>query len=79
MFLLQKEFSKYLIVFEIFAMFWFSELGKKRSQNSFFWNSFVLKVDTTKLHQTVGNCISNVIASKRFFKMFDSFWVVCHV
>ena len=38
MLLLQKDFSKYLVVFNIFAMFKFSDLEKNNAKYDFFVN-----------------------------------------
>ena len=79
MLLPQKDFSKYLIDFEIFAMFWFSDKKKNGAKLIFFKTFFVLYLDTIKVHQIVGNYIRNIIAPERFSKIFDRFWDVCHV
>ena len=78
MLLFQKGFSKYLIDFEIFAIFWFSD-KKNGAKLIFFWNFFVLNRDTIKVHQILGNYIKNIIAPERLFKIFDRFWDIYHV
>ena len=56
-------------------MFWFSDLEKKLEQKLiFFVRTLILNLDSMKLLQTVGNYIRNVIALKRFFKIFGGFW-----
>ena len=60
-------------------MFWISDIVKMRSIINFFWNFFVLNLDTIKLHQIVGNYIRNIIVPEKFFKIFDRFWDICHV
>ena len=38
-----------------------------------------LGLHTSYLYQVVRNCLRNIIASEKFFKIFNSFWDICHV
>ena len=67
-----KRFSKYLIVFEIFAMFWFSDLEKKLEQKLIFFSENFNS--EPRLNEVIPNCGELHKKYYCFQKIFQNIW-----